>query len=994
MEPPPAFSPIDPNIHRTAVVLKQLESVAERLPAILSLPDPSLHYGININVMELLDSDSWIGEMCMNCPIDGLEMLDSALQLLQHDTHEQSKKGVIKPFLHARLVGLPSCPELTKPNISCIRSGDVGKLVALRGTIIRTGGVKILEHSVEYECAKCHHVVRVMSDIEQNNIIQVPTSCPNRPNGKCKSTQFTPVEGSHFCRDYQELKLQEQVANLSVGSIPRSIIVVVQDDLVDSCQAGDDVVVVGVMRWRWLPVKVGLRCELELFVEANSLDVTNNFSSAFVLDPKHTETFVDFWRKHAVCPLKARNWIVDSMCPNLYGLFLVKLAVILTLIGGVPELDAQGKVRTRGQSHLLIVGDPGTGKSQLLKYASKLSSRSVLTTGIGSTTAGLTVTAVKDSGGWALEAGALVLADGGICCIDEFACLSEADRGSIHEAMEQQTLSVAKAGMVCTLNTRCTVFAVLNPKGVYDKDQDLVVNTAIASPLLSRFDLILLMLDNQSQDWDEKVTDYILDHLEPLEGAAAPTGPPKVNVKLASDFISPPSDPSKPSSNSETERWSLDQIRAYLVFVKHHFNPRLPQQSRTILTRYYQQQRRLDGNDASRTTIRLLESLIRLAQAHARLMCRDTVLPQDAIMAVTLMDSSIQSTSLMGARSTQYLQACGDPDELYRTHQQDILKCLAIRPISAEEEFCDYNALTCQRFQPAEPLYLSYNGEQDQKNSQPQTPQSQAPQQLQQPHQPQQPQQHQQSQGQSKSQGYQLQPQQLDFESQQQQQHQQQQHQQRHQSHQPELQSRQPTQPPEPFSHSQQLPSATQPLLHRQPLPVQPMLSQKQHFTSSQNAQSNTSRLEMSQGNAQNQTLQLPHQKQKESIDRSQLSQNNSMSASALNNSSQQTSPAPVSLSQQLLTRPPGLGQQSQAHIRDRYEQGLSGSEPKRRFPLSDSSDCKPILSTNGDFKPVARTVQNHNALQQFFNETLQKHLQKQPPSQEQSKKLKVGEAG
>jgi len=155
--------------------------------------------------------------------------------------------------------------------------------------------------------------------------------------------------------------LQEQVANLSVGSIPRSIIVVVQDDLVDSCQAGDDVVVVGLMRWRWLPVKAGLRCELELFLEAVSLQVTNDDSSAFVVDQKHTEAFVGFWRENASCPLRARNLIVESLCPNLYGLFSVKLAVLLTLIGGVAELDGTGKVRTRGQSHLLIVGDPGTG---------------------------------------------------------------------------------------------------------------------------------------------------------------------------------------------------------------------------------------------------------------------------------------------------------------------------------------------------------------------------------------------------------------------------------------------------------------------------------------------------------------------------------------------------------------------------------------------------------------------------------------------------------
>ncbi|CAL5379469.1 unnamed protein product [Camellia sinensis] len=638
---------------------------SDQLRSIILSPDPRLHYPLYLDFAEFMDYHPPLAYIVFSQPVEYLRLFDSAAVWVQKVMCQNFKAGdnaSVKMFVHVRInvSGSPlECPE-TFPSIGRTRVKHHGILLTLKGTVIRSGAIKMFEGERDFECRKCKKRTQVHPELETRNTLRQPLSCRRSQGSKiCESISFQFVEGSTICHDYQEIKIQESTQVLGVGAIPRSIPVILMDDLVDIVKAGDDVIVTGVLTAKWSSDLKDVRCDLDPVLIANHVRRINELKTDIDIPDNVINQFKNFWLNFKDTPLKGRNAILRGICPQIFGLFTVKLAVALTLIGGVQHADVSG-TKVRGESHLLLVGDPGTGKSQFLKFAAKLSNRSVITTGLGSTSAGLTVTAVKDGGEWMLEAGALVLADGGLCCIDEFDSMREHDRATIHEAMEQQTISIAKAGLVTTLSTRTIVFGATNPKGQYDPNQPLSVNTALSGPLLSRFDIVLVLLDTKNPEWDAVVSSHILGVAEPEKG--------KHDEDLANI-------------------WPLPLLRRYIHFVKRNFKPILTKEAEKVISSYYQLQRRSATQNAARTTVRMLESLIRLAQAHARLMFRNEVTRLDAITAILCIESSMTASAIVDSvGNALHSNFTDNPDQEYIKQEKLILGMLS--PI---DEFSNMN---------------------------------------------------------------------------------------------------------------------------------------------------------------------------------------------------------------------------------------------------------------------------------------------------------------
>lgn len=495
---------------------------------------------------------------------------------------------------------------LDKTSIRAIGSDLIGTLVTVDGIVVRATPVKPLLTKAAFRCRKCDALIHV----EQTGfLMKTVPFCP-----QCKGKAFDFIEKESTFINHQELRIQEKPEDLPPGQLPRVMDVEVTNDLVDVARPGDRITLTGIVRAKQEASSRGGKLRtFELYLDANFIDTQGRELEDIEITPEEEEEI-----KKIASSKDVYEKLIKSIAPSIYGYPEIKEAILYLLFSGVRKHLPDG-VTIRGDINVLLVGDPGTAKSALLQYVARIAPRGLYTSGRGSTAAGLTAAVIREkSGGMVLEAGALVLADKGVACIDEIDKMKPEDRVAMHEAMEQQTVSVAKGGIVATLNARASVLAAANPAlGRYDPYRLITENINLPVTILSRFDLIFVMKDEPNPEIDDKMSTHILSLHQKRESPESAPIPPEL-------------------------------LRKYISYAK-KIEPKLTDEAVKELKSFYLKMRASSGSSQDSPiaiTPRQLEALVRLAEARARAALRTEVKAEDAKAIIRLMNASLQNVGI------------------------------------------------------------------------------------------------------------------------------------------------------------------------------------------------------------------------------------------------------------------------------------------------------------------------------------------------------------
>jgi replicative DNA helicase Mcm len=530
---------------------------------------------VDYNTLELFDPD--LADLLIEKPEEIIEAAQTAIKNIDPLVKDAD--------INIRFENLSNIIQLKD-----LLSKYIGTFVAADGIVRKTDEIRPRIETGVFECRGCMR----LHEVEQssgNRIIE-PSLC-----SECGGRSFRLLQEESKYIDTQTARMQEPLENLSGGTEPKQMLMVLEDDLVDELNPGDKVRITGTLK-TFREERSG---KFKNYIYVNHIEPLEQEFEELQLSEEDEEKIIELSKDPNIY-----DKIIKSTAPSIRGYRKVKEAIALQLFGGAAK-QLEDETKLRGDIHILIVGDPGIGKSQILKYVSRLAPRSIYTSGKGTSGAGLTAAAVRDElGGWSLEAGALVLGDQGNVCVDELDKMRAEDRSALHEALEQQTVSIAKAGIMATLNSRCSVLAAANPKfGRFDRYKVLAEQIDLPAPIISRFDLIFVIEDKPSVEGDTKLADHIL----------------KIHQSNTVDYEIEP-----------------ELLRKYIAYARKNVNPKLTDEANTVLKEFYVSTRNSNTEEQAPVpiTARQLEAIIRLAEASAKIKLKDTVDKEDAQKAVEL----------------------------------------------------------------------------------------------------------------------------------------------------------------------------------------------------------------------------------------------------------------------------------------------------------------------------------------------------------------------
>jgi len=517
---------------------------------------------------------------------------------------------------HVRMRNLPESEDIRQ-----IRHEHHGNLIAVQGIVRKATDVRPKVTEAAFECQRCGTLTRIpqtAGDFQEPHECQ---GCERQGPFRLNTDQSTFI-------DAQKIRVQESPEGLRGGETPQSIDINVEDDITGIVTAGDHVRVAGVLKLDQQGSDQDKSPMFDIYMDGVSVVIEDEqFEDMEITDADKTE-IVELSNEPDIY-----DTMVGAIAPSIYGYEKEKLAMMLQLFSGVTK-DLPDGSRIRGDLHMLLIGDPGTGKSQMLSYIREIAPRSVYTSGKGSSSAGLTAAAVRDDFGdgqqWTLEAGALVLADQGIAAVDELDKMSPEDRSAMHEALEQQRISVSKAGINATLKSRCSLLGAANPKyGRFDQYEPIGEQINLEPALISRFDLIFTVTDKPDEEDDRNLAAHIIQTNYAGELHTHRTNNPTSNfseeeVETVTDEVAPTIEP--------------ELLRKYIAYAKRNCFPTMTEEAKEVIEDFYVDLR-LKGQDEDApvpVTARKLEALVRLAEASARMRLADSVEEGDADRAVDI----------------------------------------------------------------------------------------------------------------------------------------------------------------------------------------------------------------------------------------------------------------------------------------------------------------------------------------------------------------------